>query len=136
MFLCIAFCFAQNIIPQNYFSPPLAGKHSPSGTFGELRPDHFHTGIDFSTQNKENLDALHLAVDWPNQTVTVDVVGRKAVMDSFSESDISAYLDFSSVTAAGVARIPVHIAKENPVYFRVKNQLPESILVNIYETAG
>ena len=87
-------------------------------------------------QNKENLDALHLAVDWPNQTVTVDVVGRKAVMDSFSESDISAYLDFSSVTAAGVARIPVHIAKENPVYFRVKNQLPESILVNIYETAG
>jgi len=29
-----------------------------SGTFGELRPDHFHSGLDFSTQNKENLEVL------------------------------------------------------------------------------
>jgi hypothetical protein len=59
--LSIVFSFAQNVLPENYFSPPLAGKHFPSGTFGELRPDHFHTGIDFSTQNKENLEVLSIA---------------------------------------------------------------------------
>jgi hypothetical protein len=58
---CIAFSFAQNVLPKNYFSPPLAGIQFPSGTFGELRPDHFHTGIDFSTKNKENVEVLSIA---------------------------------------------------------------------------
>ena len=32
-----------------------------SGTFGELRPDHFHSGLDFSTLNKENLEVFSSA---------------------------------------------------------------------------
>ncbi len=58
---CITFSFAQNVLPKNYFSLPLAGKYFLSGSFGELRPDHFHTGIDFSTKNKENVEVLSIA---------------------------------------------------------------------------
>ena len=88
--------------------------------------------IPINYENKEDLNKLNLDVDWPNQTVTVDVVGRKAVIDSFSESDIRAYLDFSDVGSSGVVRMPVIISKENSVYFRVKNQVPETIMVNVF----
>ena len=85
-------------------------------------------------ENKDALDDNSLDVDWPNQMVTVDVVGRKKVMDSFSESDIYAYIDFADVDSSGVTRMPVLISKTNSVYFRMKNQDPETIMVNIFET--
>jgi diadenylate cyclase len=85
-------------------------------------------------ENKDSLDDQSLDVDWPNQMVTVDVVGRKTVMDSFSESDIYAYIDFADVDTSGVTRMPVLISKTNTVYFRLKNQDPETIMVNIFDT--
>ena len=48
------FCFsvkAQNSI-KNYFSAPVKIPIYLSGTFGELRNNHFHTGIDIKTQEK------------------------------------------------------------------------------------
>lgn len=41
-------CFAQ--YPQDYFRSPLDIPLILSGTFGELRSNHFHTGIDIKTQ--------------------------------------------------------------------------------------
>jgi murein DD-endopeptidase MepM/ murein hydrolase activator NlpD len=32
--------------PTDYFMPPVAGPIRATGTFGELRPDHFHSGLD------------------------------------------------------------------------------------------
>ena len=56
------FCFllstsfwAQNNYPKDYFSPPLDIPMQLSGNFGELRPNHFHAGFDFKTQQKEGL---------------------------------------------------------------------------------
>lgn len=46
---------AQKQYPKNYFSPPLKIPIILSGTFGELRSNHFHSGIDIKTQGKENL---------------------------------------------------------------------------------
>jgi hypothetical protein len=43
---------AQNF-PQEYFRPPLDIELSLSGTFGELRNNHFHSGVDFKTQQVE-----------------------------------------------------------------------------------
>lgn len=40
-------------IPENYFSPPLKIPLILSGTFGELRSNHFHSGIDIKTQGVE-----------------------------------------------------------------------------------
>jgi len=45
--------FAQNQFPTDYFRSPLDIPLLLSGSFGELRSNHFHTGLDFKTQQKE-----------------------------------------------------------------------------------
>jgi murein DD-endopeptidase MepM/ murein hydrolase activator NlpD len=58
LFLCFhLFGFSQTIIqsktyPQNYFRYPLDLPPSTAGSFGELRPNHFHSGLDFKTNNR------------------------------------------------------------------------------------
>ena len=46
---------AQNQYPTNYFSSPLKIPVILSGTFGELRSNHFHSGIDIKTQGIQGL---------------------------------------------------------------------------------
>ena len=46
---------AQKQYPKNYFSSPLKIPIILSGTFGELRSNHFHSGIDIKTQGKQGL---------------------------------------------------------------------------------
>jgi murein DD-endopeptidase MepM/ murein hydrolase activator NlpD len=58
LLLCILCCsslLAQTNFPKEYFSPPLDIPMQLSGNFGELRPNHFHAGFDFKTQQKEGL---------------------------------------------------------------------------------
>ncbi|WP_395057577.1 M23 family metallopeptidase [Flavobacterium sp.] len=45
--------FAQEKYPKDYFRSPLDIPLAIAGSFGELRPNHFHSGIDFRTQKKE-----------------------------------------------------------------------------------
>ena len=47
--------FAQNPYPQNYFNSPLDVTLVLSGTFAELRSNHFHSGLDIKTQQREGL---------------------------------------------------------------------------------
>ena len=47
--------------PQNYFGAPLDIPLILSGTFGELRPNHFHAGIDFKTQGQSGLKIYAIA---------------------------------------------------------------------------
>jgi murein DD-endopeptidase MepM/ murein hydrolase activator NlpD len=47
---------AQNNHPKDYFRSPLDIPLQLSGNFGELRPNHFHAGFDFKTQQKEGLN--------------------------------------------------------------------------------
>ena len=51
--LCCAFGFCQNQYPKDYFRSPLDIPLQLSGNFGEMRPNHFHSGFDFKTQQKE-----------------------------------------------------------------------------------
>lgn len=48
--------------PKDFFRPPLDIPMQLSGNFGELRPNHFHAGFDFRTQQKEGF-AVHAAGD-------------------------------------------------------------------------
>ncbi|NVK26836.1 MAG: M23 family metallopeptidase [Flavobacteriia bacterium] len=48
--------FAQAQYPQNYFQSPLDIPLILSGTYGELRSNHFHAGIDIKTQGVEGLN--------------------------------------------------------------------------------
>jgi len=41
--------------PKGYFQNPLAVAMDLSGNFGELRPNHFHMGLDLKTLKRENL---------------------------------------------------------------------------------
>lgn len=45
--------FAQDSYPKNYFRSPLAIKLLLAGTFGEIRTNHFHSGIDIKTGGAE-----------------------------------------------------------------------------------
>ena len=46
---------AQNPYPQDYFRKPLDITMVLSGTFAELRSNHFHSGLDIKTQQREGL---------------------------------------------------------------------------------
>ncbi|MFD2552304.1 M23 family metallopeptidase [Bizionia sediminis] len=62
LFVLITFCGqAQNPYPENYFRHPLDITLIPSGTFAELRPNHFHAGIDLKTQQREGLKVFAAA---------------------------------------------------------------------------
>ena len=47
--------FSQEKYPKDYFRNPLGIPTVLAGTFGELRSNHFHSGIDIKTQGKEGL---------------------------------------------------------------------------------
>jgi hypothetical protein len=61
-FLTLICCFyflnttAQDIYPQDYFNNPLDIDLVLSGSFGELRSNHFHSGLDIKTQGREGLN--------------------------------------------------------------------------------
>ena len=48
--------------PQGYFRDPLEIPIVLAGNYGELRPNHFHSGMDIKTQQRENLP-VHAAAD-------------------------------------------------------------------------
>jgi len=52
---CAVTTNAQNKYPTNFFSSPIESKIAIAGTFGELRNDHFHSGIDIKTKQKKNI---------------------------------------------------------------------------------
>lgn len=52
---------AQPQVPTNYFNNPLDVNLVLSGTFGELRSNHFHSGLDIKTQQREGLNVVAAA---------------------------------------------------------------------------
>ncbi len=56
LIISLSFCsFSQEKYPQNYFRNPLDIPIVLSGSFGELRSNHFHSGLDIKTQGKQGL---------------------------------------------------------------------------------
>ncbi len=53
--------FSQEKYPQDYFRSPLSIPIFLSGSFGELRSNHFHAGLDIKTQGKEGLNVYATA---------------------------------------------------------------------------
>jgi murein DD-endopeptidase MepM/ murein hydrolase activator NlpD len=63
--LLLLFCsistYSQNNYPKNYFQNPIDIPIVLAATFGELRTNHFHAGIDIKTQRREGFDVLAAA---------------------------------------------------------------------------
>ncbi|WP_350292278.1 M23 family metallopeptidase [uncultured Croceitalea sp.] len=55
LFFCISFLFCQEKYPKDTFRSPVDIPLILSGTFGELRSNHFHGGIDIKTQKRQGL---------------------------------------------------------------------------------
>ena len=55
------FAFSQVEYPKDYFRSPLGIEIIPSGTFAELRTNHFHAGMDIKTQQREGLNVYTVA---------------------------------------------------------------------------
>ena len=53
--------FSQKKYPKDYFQNPLDIPLILSGTFGELRSNHFHSGLDIKTQGKRGLKVVAIA---------------------------------------------------------------------------
>lgn len=66
--------FGQNQYPKDYFIPPLDIPMQLSGNFGELRPNHFHAGFDFKTNQKEGLN-VYASADGYVSRIKVSTVG-------------------------------------------------------------
>ncbi len=60
-FLYLSIGYGQKNIPKNYFIHPLDIPLAVSGTYGELRSNHFHSGIDLKTQGEEGLQVYAAA---------------------------------------------------------------------------
>jgi murein DD-endopeptidase MepM/ murein hydrolase activator NlpD len=60
MFLAL-FAKAQNHYPKDYFRLPLDIPMRLAGNFGELRSNHFHSGLDFKTNQVEGLNVYAVA---------------------------------------------------------------------------
>ncbi|MEZ4794035.1 MAG: M23 family metallopeptidase [Flavobacteriaceae bacterium] len=61
LLLCSPFAFSQDAVPNDYFQNPLDIPLFLSGNFGELRSNHFHSGLDIKTQQKTGLPVFAAA---------------------------------------------------------------------------
>jgi hypothetical protein len=59
--LLSTYTFAQNNYPQDYFQNPLEIPILLSGSFAELRTNHFHSGLDIKTQQRVGLKVVAIA---------------------------------------------------------------------------
>ena len=74
IFLFSVLAFGQNQYPKDYFHSPLDIPLQLAGNFGELRPNHIHSGFDFKTQQKEGL-LVHAAADGYVSRIKISEVG-------------------------------------------------------------
>ena len=66
LIVIIAFSFTESgkrSYPQNYFRSPVDHHIKLSGTFGELRPNHLHAGIDIKAKNGKIGQPLYATAD-------------------------------------------------------------------------
>ena len=59
----IKISYSQNVYPQDYFISPLEIPLILSGSFAELRSNHFHAGLDIKTQGRVGLKVLNMWVN-------------------------------------------------------------------------
>ena len=67
------FLFSQDY-PQETFQSPLGIPLDLSGSFGELRSNHFHSGLDFKTSGKEGLP-VYAAADGYISRIKISTFG-------------------------------------------------------------
>jgi hypothetical protein len=70
----IAQIFSPNKYPQNYFGWPVGANIGIVANFGELRPNHYHMGLDCQTDHRENVP-VYAAADGYVAKVKIEPYG-------------------------------------------------------------
>ncbi len=118
--LFITFGFSQHKYPQNYFKNPLEIPILLSGTFGEMRSNHFHAGLDIKTQQREGLKVLAAAKGRISR-IKISLWGYGKVL----------YIDHPN----GYTTVYAHLKKFSPKieqYIRKKQYEEESFEIEVY----
>ncbi len=118
------FTFAQNPYPQDYFRSPMDLPVHPSGTFGELRGNHFHSGLDFRTKQKEGFP-VYAAADGYVSRIKVSSYGY----------GLALYIDHPN----GYTTVYGHLQKYSPKlddYIRAKQYEKQSFEIELFPKAG
>lgn len=108
LILCVPFLsMAQRNLPEGYFRSPLDSKIFISGTFGETRAEHMHSGMDYSTGGRIGADVLAIADGYVSRIkITAGGYGR-ALYITHPNGYVSVYghlNEFSVVVEDYVAR--------------------------------
>ena len=61
LFLPVLLTMAQHQYPKNYFRSPVSFPVTLAGTFGEIRKNHFHSGIDIRTEGVQGKPVYAIA---------------------------------------------------------------------------
>ena len=110
--------------PQDVFQSPLDIPLILSGTFGELRHNHFHAGVDFKTQGREGLSVWAAAEGYVSR-VKVSPVGY----------GLAVYIDHPN----GYTTVYGHLRSFYPEleqYVEQLQQQMESYAIDVYPEPG
>jgi len=75
---------------------PLDSPRVLTGNFGELRPNHFHTGLDFSTNGKENLQVYAIDEGYVSRIRVSPFGYGKALYITHANGKVSVYAHLST----------------------------------------
>ncbi len=131
LLFCLMFCvtplFSQNTYPQDYFRSPVDSRILLSGTFGELRSGHFHSGIDIKTGGVSGKAIYAVADGWVSR-IKVSAFGfGKTLYVTHPNGFVSVYAhleSFSSRIASHVKSMHYELESFELDIFPEKDLLP------------
>lgn len=129
IFLSSIFSFGQTQYPKDYFRSPLDIPLQLSGNFGELRPNHIHSGFDFMTQQVEGLNVFAAADGYVSRIKISEVGYGKAIYITHPNGYTSVYGHLQS----GYGEIEKYIKKEQykAKSYEIDVQLkPNDLIIN------
>ncbi len=123
-FFFVFLCQSQNPYPQDFFSSPLKQTLVLSGTFAELRTNHFHSGIDIKTNGKQGLPVYTAAAGYVSR-IKVSRYGYGKAL----------YINHSN----GYTSVYAHLQKFSPeieAYVKAKQYQNESFEIQLFPARG
>lgn len=99
LLLCFTLGFSQSPYPQNYFRSPLDVAVVLSGTFAELRSNHFHSGLDIKTQQRTGLNVYGVAQGYVSRIKISHYGYGKALYITHPNGYVSVYAHLSKFSA-------------------------------------
>lgn len=117
------------------YSWPLDSPHVLTANYGEIRPDHFHTGIDFSTNNKINYPVYAIDDGYVSRIKVSSGGYGKCVYITHKDGKVSVYGHLNSYNAAisPVVKAEQYAKQSYDVDFSPK---PFAIKVKRHENVG